>query len=299
MEIAKCSYGGWDNCLEISNEQVKLLITLDVGPRVIFYGFADGQNIFKNFDELMGLTGGDEWRIYGGHRLWHSPEVAPRTYSPDNEPVNYEREKNKIILNCPVEADNKLKKIIEVELDENSSEVKLSHKIFNMDLWDKEFSSWCLSVMAPEGRAIIPQEPYLGHGDGSFGPARPLVLWPYTNMADPRFSWGEKYIQMREDSNFESKQKIGLLNKSGWAAYALKGDLFLKKHDYDADAEYPDYNCNSEFFTMPGMLEMETLSPLKRVAPGEYLENVEIWQLFKLDVSEDEDDIDAKILPLL
>ena len=95
MEIVKCSYGGWDNCLEISNEQVKLLITLDVGPRVIFYGFIDGQNMFKNFDEQMGLTGGDEWRIYGGHRLWHAPEVAPRTYSPDNEPVNYEREKIK------------------------------------------------------------------------------------------------------------------------------------------------------------------------------------------------------------
>ena len=299
MEIVKCSYGGWDNCLEISNEQVKLLITLDVGPRVIFYGFIDGQNMFKNFDEQMGLTGGDEWRIYGGHRLWHAPEVAPRTYSPDNAPINYEREKNKIILDCPAEADNKLKKVIEIELDENTSEVKLSHKIYNMDCWDKEFSTWCLSVMAPEGRAIIPQEPYLDHGDGSFGPARPLVLWPYTNMADSRFTWGEKYIQMREDSNFESKQKVGLLNKQGWAAYALKGDLFLKKYDYDADAEYPDYNCNSEFFTMPGMLEMETLSPLKCVAPGEYLGNNETWQLFKLDVSEDEADIDAKILPLI
>jgi hypothetical protein len=299
MEIVKCSYGGWDNCLEISNEQVKLLITLDVGPRVIFYGFIDGQNMFKNFDEQMGLTGGDEWRIYGGHRLWHAPEVEARTYSPDNEPVNYEREKNKIILDCPIEADNKIKKVIEIELDENSTQVKLSHKIYNMDAWDKEFSSWCLSVMAPEGRAIIPQEPYLAHGDGSFGPARPLVLWPYTNMADPRFNWGEKYIQMKEDSNFDSKQKVGLLNKLGWAAYALKGDLFLKKYDYDADADYPDYNCNSEFFTMPGMLEMETLSPLKRVAPGEYLENNETWQLFKLDVSEDEADIDAKILPLI
>ena len=60
MEIVKCSYGGWDNCLEISNEQVKLVITLDVGPRVIFYGFIDGQNMFKTFDEQMGQTGGDE-----------------------------------------------------------------------------------------------------------------------------------------------------------------------------------------------------------------------------------------------
>jgi len=302
MQIEKCSYRGWDNCLEMSNGQVKLIITLDVGPRVIFYGFIDGQNMFKNFDEQMGQTGGDEWKIYGGHRLWHAPEVAPRTYSLDNEAVNYRCDGNKVILDCTPELDNKLKKVIEIELDENSSEVKLSHKIYNVDYWDKEFSTWCLSVMAPEGRAIIPQEPYVAHGSEvgeSFDPARPLVLWQYTNMADPRFIWGEKYIQMREDSSIDCKQKIGILNKQGWAAYALKGDLFVKKHDYIVDAEYPDCNCNSEYFTMPGMLEMETFSPLKRVAPGDYLENCETWQLFKADVSEDEADIDTKILPLI
>lgn len=75
--------------------------------------------------------------------------------------------------------------------------------------------------------------------------------------------------------------------------------MFIKKQDYAAEAQYPDYNCNAEYFTMPGFLEMETLSPLKRVAPGEYLENCETWSLFKADVSEDEADIDAKVLPLI
>ena len=30
--------------------------------------------LFKEYDEQMGKTGGDEWRIYGGHRLWIAPE---------------------------------------------------------------------------------------------------------------------------------------------------------------------------------------------------------------------------------
>jgi hypothetical protein len=302
MQIQKCSYGAWDNCLELSNNQVKLVITLDIGPRVIFYGFVDGQNLMKNFDEQIGQTGGDEWKSYGGHRLWHAPEVMPRTYFPDNETVSYECEGNKVILDCPPEPDNNLKKVIEIELDEKTSEVKLSHKIFNTGLWDMELSAWCLTVMAPEGRAIIPQEPYVAHGseeNESFEPARPLVLWQFTKMTDPRFIWGDKYIQFKEDSSIDSKQKIGILNKQAWMAYALNGDLFLKKHDYDADAEYPDYNCNAEFFTMPGFLEMETFSPLKRIAPGECVENCESWQLFKVDISEDEVDIDNKVLPLI
>jgi len=27
MQIEQCSYGGWDNCLEMNNGQVKLIIT--------------------------------------------------------------------------------------------------------------------------------------------------------------------------------------------------------------------------------------------------------------------------------
>ncbi len=302
MQLQKCSYGAWENCLELSNDEVKLVITLDVGPRVIFYGFVDGQNLFKNFDEQIGQTGGDEWKSYGGHRLWHAPEVMPRTYFPDNETVSYEWDGRKLSLDCPPEPDNNLKKIIEIELDANSSEVKLSHKIFNIGLWDIELSAWCLTVMAPEGRAIIPQEPYVAHGseaNESFAPARPLVLWQFTKMSDPRFIWGDKYIQFKEDSKIDSKQEIGILNKQAWMAYSLNGDLFLKKQDYCENAEYPDYNCNAEFFTMPGFLEMETFSPLECIAPGEYVENCESWHLFKVDVSEDEADIDAKILPLI
>ncbi|MDD5726960.1 MAG: hypothetical protein PHV59_00210 [Victivallales bacterium] len=301
MNLKNCSYGGWDNCLELSDGKVRLVITLDVGPRVIFYGFRDGQNLFRNFEDQLGLTGGDEWRNYGGHRLWHAPEVMPRTYFPDNAPVDYTWDGAKLTLDCPPEPDNKLKKFIEISLNENTGEVELSHKIFNIGYWEVELSAWCLSVMAPGGRAIIPQEPYVRHGTNggeSLAPARPLVLWQYTKMADPRFIWGDKYIQLKEDSSRPSKQKIGLLNKPGWAAYALNGDLFLKKQGYCADAVYPDYNCNAEFFTMPGFLEMETLSPLKRIVPGAYVENCETWQLFKLRVGEAEAEIDAKLLPL-
>jgi hypothetical protein len=302
MILNKCSYGGWDNCLELNNNKVKLIITLDVGPRVIFYGFTNGQNLLKNFDEEIGQTGGKEWKSYGGHRLWHAPEVMPRTYFPDNETVSYKWDGNKLTLDCPPEPENGLKKVITIELNADSTEVKLSHQISNIGSWDIELSAWCLTVMAPEGRAVIPQEPYVAHGSGeneSFAPARPLVLWQFTKMTDPRFIWGDKYIQFKEDSSINSKQKFGILNKQGWMVYVLKGDLFLKKHDYSPEETYPDYNCNAEFFTMPGFLELESFSPLKRIAPGECVTNNETWQLFKVDVSENEADIDEKILPLV
>ena len=30
------------------------------------------------------------WYIYGGHRLWLTPESSPETYYPDNDKVKYE-----------------------------------------------------------------------------------------------------------------------------------------------------------------------------------------------------------------
>ena len=65
----KFSYGGWPNCVRLTNGQIVVVITTDVGPRVIRLGFVGGQNLFKEFAEDMGKTGGHEWRSYGGHRL--------------------------------------------------------------------------------------------------------------------------------------------------------------------------------------------------------------------------------------
>src|SRR5688500_11349363 len=88
--MEKIDYKGWPNCYRLSNGVVDLVITTDVGPRVIRFGFLGEDNEFKEYAEMSGKTGGDEWRIYGGHRLWHAPEAAPRTYFPDNAPVQIE-----------------------------------------------------------------------------------------------------------------------------------------------------------------------------------------------------------------
>ena len=86
--MEKVEYKGWSNCVRLSNDLVDLIATTDVGPRIIRFGFVGGENEFKEYEDMMGQTGGDEWRTYGGHRLWHAPEVQPRTYFPDNAPIS-------------------------------------------------------------------------------------------------------------------------------------------------------------------------------------------------------------------
>src|SRR5690349_7242085 len=84
------AYRGWPKCARLANKLMEVIITGDVGPRIIRFGFLDQDNLLAEYPDQAGKTGGDEWRIYGGHRLWHAPESLTRTYVPDNSPVQFE-----------------------------------------------------------------------------------------------------------------------------------------------------------------------------------------------------------------
>ena len=298
VKLEKTDFLNWKNCLRLTNSETELIVSTEVGPRIISYRKTDGRNFFKIFTDQIASGDTGTWHSYGGHRLWHAPEVFPRTYYPDNSLVKYEWDGKVLALCCPEESTTRLQKIITVELAETGTEVRLDHSIYNRNPWPVVFAPWCLTVMDAGGRAIIPHEPYVPHGQNpgeSFEPARPLVLWQFTHMNDPRFIWGERYIQIKEDVSQPSKQKIGIANKQGWAAYVLHGQLFLKQHNYEAGAVYPDGGCNSEFFTMPGFLEIESLGKLAAVEPGDCAKLGERWSIHNINPSEDENDIDNQL----
>ncbi len=293
------SYQGWDDCILLTDGRVELVVTTEIGPRVIRFGFVGGPNLFFENPADLGQRGGKEWRIYGGHRFWHAPEIVPRTYSPDNSPVAHEWDGTTLKLVQPLEPDTGIRKEIEISLDAESSRVTVLHRAVNLNPWEIELAPWALSAMAAGGRAILPQEEYVSH-DEYVLPARPLVLWHYTDMSDPRWSWGRRYIQLRQDPSAKTEQKLGILNTLGWAAYTLGDNLFVKRFRHYPGANYPDFGSNTEIFTNPAFLEIESLGPLTRLkAGGGAVEYVEEWHLFRTSLDASEDAIDQTLQPLI
>jgi len=298
MEIREgYKFGGWNNCIRMANDQVELVATTDVGPRIVRFGFIGEQNLFREFKQDQGKTGGDQWRIYGGHRFWHGPEASPRCYFPDNQPVAYAIEGDTLKLTQSVETTTGMQKQIEITLSQ-TSQARLVHRIINHNLWDISLAPWCLTVMNLEGRVIVPQEPYQSWEE-RLTPVRPLVLWGYTDMSDPRWTWSKKYIQLRQDPGISSRQKLGILNTLGWMAYALNGQVFIKRYGYDPYAAYTDFGVNTEIYTDADILEMETLGNYSPVCPGGSIEHTENWYLFKAQVGTDDVSIDKNVLPLI
>lgn len=297
MQIEKIAYRGWQNCYRMKNELVELVLTADVGPRIIRFGFSRGDNEFKEFESQAGLTGGEEWRSYGGHRLWHAPEAMPRSYAPDNSPIEVMTGPTGLHAIQPVEELTGIQKEIEISLDETQAHARVVHRLRNLGLWPVELSIWCLSIMAPGGTAIMPLPPRGPHPENLL-PTSTLALWAYTDLSDERLYLGREYVLLRQDPGNSAPQKIGASVPDGWVAYARGGRLFVKKFSYDPHADYPDMGSCFESWLNDEALELETLSPLTLLEPGEETEHVEDWYLLDgVPVPANEADVVASVLP--
>jgi hypothetical protein len=300
VKVEKTEYKGWQNCYRVSNGEVELIVTGDVGPRIIRFAFIGGQNLFKEYAEQMGKSGEERFQLRGGDRVWKAPEDSIATWAPDNAPVEIQVTPTGLIAREPVEPLTKLQKEIEVSLASAGTSVKVMHRITNHSLFPLEFAPWALTMMAPGGMAVSGFPPR-GKHPINLEATNPLVMWAYTDLSDPRWKFTKKYLTLSQDANNKEAQKLGMFNTDTWAAYLLNGEVFVKRGKADPSKAYPDFGCSFETFTNNEFLEIETLGPLTKLQPGQTVELVEDWSLFRdaklANVSDEE--LDRVVLPLV
>jgi hypothetical protein len=282
VSVETITYEPWGNALRLTNGSIELIASLDFGPRIIRFGYVGGQNLFLedqegkhvNRNPAIDRLGEGHWRIYGGHRLWTSPESEPRTTYPDNAAVEWKKLENGFVLSSPVENWTQMRKEISVRMNPATGEVTVDHLVENTGAWPVQFAPWALSVMAPGGTAIVPQV----RRQTGLLPNRIISLWPYSKMNDPRVTWGEKYIVVRQGDG-ETPFKFGSSNEAGLAAYQLGEDLFIKRYQHVAGGTYPDFGVSFECYVCGDFLEVETLGELQTVQPGASAVHQELWSL--------------------
>lgn len=286
FETKIIEYKDYGKCLSITNGIVDLAVTIDIGPRIIRYGFVDGINIMlddrsfltpntnEKFEKYYGK--GKFYCGYGGHRLWISPEYYPEMYYPDNDPVEYEIVGNSVIFTPPVQVENDLQHRITVTLSENSTEVQVNHEVQNLSDRNKEFALWALTMAAKGGIEIIPMNTDNTH----LLPNRKMVLWPYTNPQAKNIFLGKKYTTIEQPES--GALKLGFDLKAGIAYYVLDDVVFTKKYYPNfPNGVYPDGGVSFETYSCTKFTELETLGEYKKVAPGETVTHAEKWSLCK------------------
>jgi hypothetical protein len=301
IKIEKVNFKGWPNCWRVSNGEVELVMTGDVGPRIMRYGFTGGQNFFKEFDDQMGKSGEPVWQPRGGHRLWMAPEDPVKTYAPDNEPAAIQISGDVITGMGPVEALTGLTKKITVKMAASGTGVELVHELHNAGGADLTLAPWALTMLAQGGSGIHGFPPRGTHPE-MLEPTNPLVMWAFTHLDDPRWRLSRKYLVLRQDRDNHVPQKLGTYNRQTWGAYLLNAELFVKRYDaVAAPAAYPDFGCTFETFTNQDFLELETLGPMGTLAPGATIQHIERWSAHRgitLQTWTDQE-LDAVIAPLV
>ncbi len=280
VKVEKVEYKGWQNCHRVTNGEIEAIVTGDVGPRIIRFGFVGGQNMFKEYAEQLGKTGEAAFQLRGGSRVWKAPEDPVATWAPDNVPVNIKITPTGLIATAPVEPLTKLQKEIEISMEGTGTKVTVSNRITNHGLFALEFSPWVLTMMA-QGGMVVAGFPPRGTHPQNLEVTNPLSMWAYTDLSDPRWKFTKKYLTLRQDPNNSNAQKLGSFNVDTWAAYLLNGEAFVKRSKADPTKTYPDFGCSFETFTNNEFLEIETLGPMTKVQPEHMVEQVEQWGLYK------------------
>jgi len=263
------------DCVPLENASLSLLVTQSVGPRVISLRFKDGDNLFAELPDFAAKRpDGEMFHFYGGHRLWHAPENMPRTYALDDKPVDIVPTRNGLSITQQVEVETGIEKSIQISLADDKPQVILRHTLTNRGLWPVECAPWTITQVRPGGVAILPQS----QEQTNLLPNRTLTLWPYTDIASPHVTWGNRVILVR--AQMQTAFKVGFPNLRGWLAYWLGGTLFVKRAAFDVQAAYYDFGSSSECYCNDQFLELETLAPIGTLAPGGSATHTETWELY-------------------
>ncbi|HSD11477.1 MAG TPA: DUF4380 domain-containing protein [Candidatus Binatia bacterium] len=288
VKIVREAYRGWPNTYRLDNGRVEARVLTDVGPRIIDVRAAGGGNLFHVREREAGGNGEAEWVFRGGWRLWVAPERKETTYALDNSACQVEVvDGTSLRVTGPNQSEAGVRKQIEVSLDESEPRIRVTSRIRNITDRPLTYAAWSLPVMRPGGRAFVPLD--VGPLD-AFDAVRRVMLWSYAELADPRYRFGDRLVQIDQrrvlpapagqSTRRDDESKIGVDSAQGWAAYLNEGTLFLQRFPHQPGGVYPDGGATIEVYSSHEFLELEHLGPLTTIAPGEEIILPAEWWIF-------------------
>lgn len=259
----------------LENDHLILDYLLEAGPRIVrLIPKGLGENLLAETPDYVLPSPQGPYRLWGGHRLWHAPETAARTYVPDDSGLRVVSMPDGVILTHD-ELRTGIRKELAITMSPDAARVHLAHRLTNTGLWPVELAPWAITQLRLGGTAVLPTPAADAEG---LLPNRLIALWPYSRWDDPRFQPGEEAIEVVTQP-IARPFKLGYMNRAGRLTYRYEGVTFTKRWTPQPEQPHVDFGCNAEVYTNDRHIELETLGPLARLAAGEAVEHVEEWEV--------------------
>ena len=264
--------------VEIKTGFINLLVPKTIGPRIISLSIEGGSNLFAELpNDYLEYPGEENFYFYGGHRLWLGPENPFITYKPDSQPVNIIETPGLLKITQDLDDVTGIQKSIHIRLTNFENVVIIDHYIHNAGEEPLNCAPWAITQFRLGGIVIIPQQIHEGK-ENKLLPDRSIVLWPYSDINDPRIHWGNQFIFINTEP-LDKALKIGVVNNEKWMAYFYDNLLFIKYADNYESKQMIDNGATSECYCNSKFAELETLGPLTKLEPGQTIRHREIWRV--------------------
>ena len=288
MEIKEIDLEHFGHCVRMTNGILDLIVTVDFGPRIIHFGFSGEENILfcdpeRNY-QIPG-TGSENtddsartFYYYGGHRVWLSYGRQPKEIFPDNDPVVYTILPEGVRFLQPKRKSTGIQAGFEIMMGDDAADVMVVHTAKNTSKETQPCGLWPVTMLAGEGIAILPQNT---DSCNPFRPNRTLVFWPDTDARDKRIFCGNRFLTIQKTEEARTPLKVGINNVIGWAAFVGQRFTFMKRFVHSPQGVYPDFGCSSEVCVEKDFTELQSLSPMYRVEPGQEIRHVENLSVYR------------------
>ena len=282
ITVTSTNHHGWTNALWMSNGKVYALVVPEIG-RVMQFGFVGGSNVFWENPRLFGRAASfqeKEWQNFGGDKTWPAPEsewgrFTRRSWRPppafDALPVQATNEAGSLLLTSAVDEFYGIRVRRRIALEPGEPTMTIVTDYERVTGEPAAIGIWVITQVEEPERIFLPAPQSSRFTNGFvelMKPTPPDLL--VTNGLISLSRAPSKSHKIGSDAD-----RLLWMN----AQFAL-----LVEAPRQAGAEYPDQGSSAEVYTNPDPLryiELETLGPLHRMAPGDRISATNRYTLFR------------------
>ena len=273
--------GVGDGAVGLEFGPYRISVATSFGPRVVGLRLGDGPEMLARLSPEVVIDRPDSgiYRFHGGHRLWAAPEVPAVTYAPDDHRCDVVSGSDEVSITGPVDRAG-LAKTIVVRL--RDGRLVVDHILANDGPATWEVAPWAITQLGLGGTVLMPTGRPAPQG---LQATHSLVLWPYTDLSDPRLTWLERALAI--DAVAGSQFKVGAGPAPGRLGYLLEGHLFTKDIPPGGAGDYPDRGAVAQVYLNDSFCELESVGPVANLAPGSEVSHREVWAVETCDRLDD------------
>jgi hypothetical protein len=257
MNIERVPWGDWDAMRCVAGD-CELVVGVSAGPRILSLRRGTGSNLL--YHDTTDFRVGD-WRLQGGHRFTVAPE-GEETYAPDNASCVVETHGQELHVAAPL-GKNRTRRLLVISAATDSTGFDVRHVLENHGERPWRGALWGITCVPLTGSLVAP---FTQPG---------LRFWPGAEREGWQIAPG--HIAMTPNG---ARTKVGWHSDAGWLA-SLQREATFVIHCPDASPAHQcvDEGCNLEVFTCADYVELETLSSIVTLSPGELATHRQRWRL--------------------